>query len=98
MGRQEETEQAEQAAESVVTWNALLQLEKAAQERLFRFRKPSHVHRTLATAQHRAKGDHQQLMKVMQTGIPSSRVFQTLPAAGKLIQGVLPPQVSGALR
>jgi hypothetical protein len=29
-------------------------------------------------------------MEVMQTGIPSSRVLQPLPAADKLFQGVLP--------
>ena len=72
--------------------------QKVAQERLFRFRKPSHVHRTLAATQHCTQRDHQQLMEVMQPGVPGSWVFQTLPAAGKLIQGVLPPQVSRALR
>ena len=83
-------EQPEQPAEGVVTGDALLQLEEAAQERLFRFGKPGHFHRALTTAKDSAQRDHQKLMEVVQTGIPGSRVRQPLPAADKLFQGVLP--------
>jgi hypothetical protein len=41
---------AKQAAECVVAGHTVFQLEKAAQKRLFRFRKQRHVHRALATA------------------------------------------------
>lgn len=47
------------------------------------------VHRALAAAEDGAQGDHQKLVEVVQTGIPGSQVFQTLPARGKLIQAVL---------
>jgi hypothetical protein len=80
---------AEQAAEGVVTGQAMLKLEKAAQEGFFGFGKPRHRHRALAAAQGGAKRDHQQLMEIMQPGITGSRIFQTLPARGKGLQGIL---------
>src|SRR5208283_5665843 len=61
-----------------------------AQERLLRTSKHVHIDRTLATAQDRAKRDHQQLVEVVQNGIASARVFQILPTGNKLIQGILP--------
>jgi hypothetical protein len=46
-------EQPEQPAERVVAGQAILKPEKAAQERLLRFREQRHVHRALATTQDR---------------------------------------------
>ena len=89
-------EQPEQPTEGVVAGQAVLQLEKAAQKGLFRFREPRHRHCTLTAAQHRAERDHQQLVEVVQPGIAGARVFQTLPAGDELIQDVLPGNVSAA--
>ena len=52
-------ELAEQSAERVMAGQTIGQLEEAAQERLLRLRKQRHVPSPLATAQHRAQGDHQ---------------------------------------
>jgi hypothetical protein len=87
-------EQPKQPAEGVVAGYAVLQLEKAAQRRLFRFRKPRHGNRTLTTAQHRAERDYQQPVEVVQPGIAGERVLQTLPTGDELIQAVLPGNVS----
>ena len=43
-----------QPAERIVTGHAIRQIEKATQKRLFRLREQRHVHRALATTQHRA--------------------------------------------
>jgi hypothetical protein len=48
----------EQPTERIVTWNAVLKLEKAAQERLFGFGKPRHRHSALTTTKHSAQTDH----------------------------------------
>jgi hypothetical protein len=77
-----------------VAGQTVLQLEKAAQKRLFRFRKPRHGNRTLTAAQHRAQRDHQQFVEVVQPGIAGARVLQTFPAGDELIQAVLPRNVS----
>ena len=61
--------------------HAVLQPEKAAQERLFGLGEQRHVHRALAAAQHRAQRDHQQLMEIVQTGIAGSRILQSLQQA-----------------
>ena len=79
---------AKQPAERVVAGQAILQLEKAAQKRLFGLREHRHVHRTLAATQHRAQSDQQQFIEIVQTGIAAARVFQTLPTGGKLLQGI----------
>ena len=42
----------------------------------------------LPATQHRAQSDHQQFIKIMQTGIAAARVFQTLPTCGKLLQEI----------
>src|SRR3954453_7095030 len=83
-------EQPEQSAEGVVAGQTVLQLEKAAQKCLFRFRESRHGNRALPAAQHRAKRDYQQLVEVMQAGIAGARVLQTLPAGDEPIQAVLP--------
>src|SRR5208282_4760349 len=83
-------EPAEQAAERIVAWQAMFQLEEAAQERLLCHRECRHVGRTLAAAEYGAQGDHQKFVEVVQTGIAGPRVPQTLPAGDKLIQGALP--------
>jgi len=70
------------------------QLEEAAQERFLRLGEQRHIHRTLSATQHRAQGDHQQFVEVMQTSIAGSRVLQTFPARDELIQRILPRQVS----
>jgi hypothetical protein len=49
--------------------------------------------RSLAAAQDGAQGDHQQFVEVMQAGIASPRVFQTLKAGNELIQRGLPGQL-----
>jgi hypothetical protein len=56
------------------------QPENAAQKRLFGLGEQRHVDRALATAQHRAQRDHQNLMEIMQTCVAGSRIFQALPA------------------
>ena len=89
-------EKAEQTAEGIVAGRAMLELEKAAQERLFRRGEQCHVDRTLAAAQDRAKGDHQEVVEIVQTGIAGARILQFLPAGNKLIQGDLPGHVSHA--
>ena len=50
------------------------------------------VHRALTTAKDSAQCDHQKLMEVVQTRIPSLRVRQPLLAADKLFQGAPPPR------
>jgi hypothetical protein len=35
-------------------------------------------------------------MKIVQPGIPGSRIFQTLPARGKLLQGILQRRIDNA--
>ena len=44
--------------------------------------------------QHRAQRNHQQIVEVMQRGIPGSRVLQTFPARTKFFQCGLPGRVS----
>jgi hypothetical protein len=78
--------------------HAMLKLEETPQERLFRRRERCHVHRALTAAQHRAEGDHQQVMEVVQTGIARPRVLQLLPAGNKLVHGSLPRHVAHAER
>ena len=79
-----------------MTGQAMLKLEKAAQEAFFCFGEPRHRHRALAAAQGGAERDHQQLMKIMQPGITGSRIFQTLPARSKLLQSILQRRVYNA--
>src|SRR6201995_5519586 len=52
-------EQPEQTTEGVVAGQAILKLQKAAQEPFFRPGEAGHVHGTLAAAQHRAERNHQ---------------------------------------
>jgi hypothetical protein len=54
----------EQLAEGVVAGQTVLQLEKAAQKRLFRFSKSRYGNGDLSTVQHRAERDHHQLVEV----------------------------------
>jgi hypothetical protein len=67
----------------------MLKLEKAAQEGLFGFGEPRHRHSALPAAQGGAERDYQQLVEIMQSGIPGSRIFQPFPARGNLLQGTL---------
>jgi hypothetical protein len=76
-----------------MTGNAILQLEEAAQERLFRLCKQRHIDRPLVAAQHGAQSNQQKLMEIMQRGIACSRIIQTLSARGKLVQGVIMGQI-----
>lgn len=82
-------ELAEQLAEGVVAGQPVLKLEKAAQEGLFGFGEPRHRHRALSATQGGAERDHQQFMDIMQSHVAGSRIFQTFPARGKLLQGTL---------
>ena len=91
-------EHAEKPAERVMAGHAILELEKPAQERLLRLREQAHVHRALPAAQNRAHRYRQNLMKVVQRGIASARVVQTLPAFDKAIQNHLPRRKSSATR
>ena len=68
--------------------HAVLQLQEPAQKRFLGFRKQRHVDRALPATQDRAQRDHQKFMEIMQRGIAGSRVIQTLPTGGKLIQGI----------
>jgi hypothetical protein len=80
---------AEQTAECVVARKPILQLKKTAEIRFLRFGEFRHVHRTLASAQHRAQRDDQKLMEIMPTGIAASGIIQAVPTGGKLLQGNL---------
>jgi hypothetical protein len=73
-----------------VSWlgYAVGQLQKAEQERLFRFGEFRHVNRALAAAQNSAQSDHQKLMKIMPTGIAVSRILQAFPATSKLFHAI----------
>ena len=74
--------------------NAILELEKSAQERLLRLGEKAHVHRALPAAQNRAHRYRQNLMKVVQRGIAGARVVQSVPAFDKAIQDLSPaPQI-----
>jgi hypothetical protein len=84
----------EQPAERVVTGDAVLQLEKAAQEPFLHLCEPRLVNRALAAAQDRAQSNHQQLMEVMQSRIAGSGVLQILPTGSKLIQGIITDRLS----
>ncbi len=77
---------------------AIGKLEETSQESLLRPREQPHIDRTLPATQYGAQGDHQQLIEVMQSGIPGARVFQPLPACGKLIQDDLPKRGVPTLR
>jgi hypothetical protein len=79
-----------------VAGNAILELEKSAQERLLRLGEQAHVHRALPAAQNRAHRYRQNLMKVMQSGVAGARVVQTVPAFDKAIQDLLPRRESAA--
>src|SRR5271154_4328541 len=83
-------EHAEKPAERVMTGHAILEPEKAAQERLLRLGEQAHVHRALPAAQNRAHRYRQNLMKVVQRRIAGARVVQTVPAFDKPIQHLLP--------
>jgi hypothetical protein len=83
-------EPAEQATEGVMAGQAIGKLEETAQERLLRPREQPHINCALPTTQHGAQSNHQQLIEVMQSGIPGSRVLQLLPACGKLLQDAPP--------
>ena len=91
-------EHAEKPAERVVAGHAILELEKPAQERLLRLREQAHVDRALPAAQNRAHRYRQDLMKVVQRGISSARVVQTVPPFDKAIQNNLPRRESAATR
>ena len=65
-------------------------------EWLLRFGELRHIGGVLATAQHRTLSDHQQIVKVVQRGIPGSGILKTLPARTKLLQSILPRRVSHA--
>src|SRR5271166_3204603 len=69
--------------------NAMLELEKPAQERLLRLGEQAHVYRALPAAQNRAHRYRQNLMKVVQRRIAGARVVQTVPAFDKAIQDIL---------
>jgi hypothetical protein len=56
-----------------------------------------HVRRVLATGKHRAKGNHQQIVEVVQSGVAGSRVFRAFPTRAKLFHGVLPGRISHAV-
>jgi hypothetical protein len=83
-------EPAKQAAERIVAWQAIFQLEEAAEEWLLGHREGRHMSRALATAKYGAQRDHQQFVKVVQTCIASPPVRQPLPAGEKLVQDSLP--------
>src|SRR5580658_4304041 len=53
-----------------------------------------HIRCVLTAAQHRAQGDHQQVMELMQSGIAGPRIIKTFPACTKFLQGILPGRAS----
>ena len=76
-----------------MTGHTILQLEKVAQERLFRLCEQRHINRPLATAQHGAQSNQQKLMEIMQRGIAGAWIIQALPAGRKLGQRIIMGQV-----
>jgi len=91
-------EQAKQPAERVVAGHAVLELEKAAQKRLFRLREQAHVHRPLRSTQSRAHGYRQYLMEVVKRGVSRARIVQPIPASDEILQNNLPTRDSFATR
>ena len=91
-------EHAEKTTERVMAGHAVLELEKAAQKRLFRLREQPHVHRTLAAAQNRAQGYRQYLMEVVKRGVARTRILQPVPASHEIFQYDLPERESFATR
>jgi len=87
-------QQSEKPAESIVAGDATLQNEEFAQKVLLGFREFRHIRRVLTAAKHRAQGNHQQIVEIMQSGIPGSGVFQTFPARAKFFQSILSGRVS----
>jgi hypothetical protein len=69
---------------------AVLQLEKTAQERLFGNSERRHVRGALTSAEHSAQRDHQQLVEIMETGVAGPRVIKSFPSCHKPIQRTLP--------
>jgi hypothetical protein len=73
-----------------VAGQAILQLEEAAQEPLFRLGEQRHVHRALPAAQNRAQSDQQQRVEIVQGGIASPRIVQALKTRNKPLHSTLP--------
>jgi len=90
-------EQPEQAAESIVTGNAVPQREEAAKQGLLRPGEFRHIGRVPTARKHRTQANHQQIVQVMQSGIAGSRVFQAFPTRAKLFHGILPGRISTPL-
>jgi hypothetical protein len=74
------------AAEGVVAGQAVGQDEKTLNKRLLPLGKQSHVHRPLTPRKHRAKGNQQQLARIVPGGISAVQNFKILPARTKLLQ------------
>ena len=76
----------EQSAEGIVARQPVFQLQETAQESLLPRREQRHVDRALPSAQNRAERDHQELMKVVQSRVPASRILQFFPTSYKRLQ------------
>ncbi len=73
-------EQAKHAREGVMARDAVTEPQKLPQKGLLRAPEQSHVRAVLAAAQHRAEGNHQDLMQIV-AGVAVSRIFKVREAA-----------------
>jgi hypothetical protein len=85
-------DEAKDAAERIVAWNAMPQRKKFAEERLLRPAKQRHVRAIFGSAQDRAKRDHKQFEEIM-TGVVLTRILQIRKASEKCVHGALPGSI-----
>ena len=71
----------------IVVGHAIVPIEKGAQKRLSHLCELRQVDRTPSAAQHHAKRNHQQPLKIMQIGFAASGLVKTFPTRGRLREG-----------
>jgi hypothetical protein len=81
-------ELSEQPAEGIVVGDAVGQLQKAEQERLFGFGELRHVNRAMAAAQNSAERSSEVHENHDSSGIAASRILQAFPATDKLFHTI----------
>jgi hypothetical protein len=72
---------------SIVVGHAIVPIEKGAPKRLSHLCEQRQVDRIPSAAQHRAKSNHQQPLKIMQIGFAASGLVKTFPTRGRLSEG-----------
>ena len=80
----------------MVAGDTVRRFEETAQKRFLRFGELRDIGGVLAAAHHLGQSDRQQIVQIVQSGIPGSRVLETLPARTEFFQSILPGRVSHA--